>query len=166
MKAGEAGTPVTIPSFRRKTAPKLGVVDGQRDRKRERFRGSRQSRGYDREWELLAADYKRSVKGRCEECRRRGYMQMCDVIDHMISVADAPDRRLDHLNLDALCHVHHNGLKRRIEDFARKTGALTMLPMWMKHPETRPIAFQIMKRGPLAELFDAEDKARKAAAGR
>lgn len=157
---------MTIPSFRRSSVPKLGAADGQRDRKREKWRGSRQSRGYDREWELLSTDYKRSVKGQCEECRRRGYMQPCDVIDHMVPVADAPERRLERSNLDALCHVHHNGLKRRIEEYARKTGALTMLPIWMKHPETRPIAFQIMKRGPLGELFDAEDKARGSAADR
>lgn len=154
---------MTIPSFRRRAVPKLGVSEGHRDRKREKWRGSRQERGYDREWELLAADYKRSVKGQCEECRRRGYLQHCDVVDHMIPVADDPDRRLDRSNLDALCHVHHNGLKRRIEEYARKTGALSMLPMWMKNPETRPIAFQIIKRGPLADLFDAEDEARRAA---
>lgn len=154
---------MTIPAFRRRSAPRLGVPQGQRDRKKEKWRGSRHERGYDREWELLAAEYKKSVAGQCEECRRRGYLQHCDVIDHMVPVTDAPDRRLDRANLDALCHVHHNGLKRRIEDWARKTGALHMLPMWMKNPETRPIQFQIVKRGPLAELFDAEDEARRAA---
>ena len=149
---------MTIPSFRRSSAPKLGAKDGERVRKRERWRGSRQERGYDREWEVLAAEYKRSVKGQCEECRRRGYLEHCDVIDHMVPVADDPERRLDRSNLDALCHSHHNGLKRRIEDYARKTNALEMLPIWMKNPETRPIAFKIMKFGPLKALFDGEER--------
>lgn len=149
---------MTIPSFRRRTAPKLGAKDGERVRKRERWRGSRHERGYDAEWVALAAEYKKSVKGRCEECARRGYLETCDAIDHMEPVADNPDRRLDRSNLDALCHKHHNGLKRRIEEYARKTGAIRMLSIWMKNPETRPIQFQIMKRGPLASLFD-EDRA-------
>lgn len=151
---------MTIPSFRRSSAPKR--EEQPRDRKRERFRGSRQSRGYDREWELLAAEYRRAVKGQCEECRRRGFLTLADVVDHMVPVTDAPDRRLDWSNLDAQCHQHHNGLKRRIEDYARKTNALEMLPTWMKHPETRPIAFQIMKFGPLKALFDGEDPEEKA----
>jgi 5-methylcytosine-specific restriction enzyme A len=154
---------MTIPSFRRQPAPKLVAKEGERVRKRERWRGSRQERGYDRAWELLAAEYRKAVKGRCEECARRGYLAHCDVVDHMIPVADDPDRRLDRANLDALCHVHHNGLKRRIEDYARKTGALSMLPMWMKHPETRPIAFQIAKRGPMADILDADQGESRAA---
>lgn len=145
---------MTIPSFRRSSAPKRETR--QRDRKKERWRGSRHERGYDAEWTALAAKYKKAVKGQCEECRRRGYLAFCDVIDHMEPVADNPDRRLDWSNLDALCHAHHNGLKRRIEDFARKTGQVSLLSRWMKFPETRPAQFQIMKRGPLEGLLDAD----------
>lgn len=147
---------MTIPSFRRSSAPKLGAKDGERVRKRERWRGSRQERGYGREWEVLAAEYKKAVKGQCEECRRRGYLAPADVVDHMIPITDKPEVRLDWNALDCLCHSHHNGLKRRIEDYARKTGQLELIPRWMKHPETRPAQFQIMKRGPLAGLFDAD----------
>lgn len=81
-------------------------------------------------------------------------MELCDVVDHMVPIGDDPERRLDWDNLDALCHVHHNGLKRRIEEYARKTGALEMLPIWMKNPETRPAAFQIVKFGPLKDLLN------------
>jgi len=154
---------MTIPSFRRSSAPKLGAKDGERVRKRERWRGSRQERGYDAEWSKLAAEYKKAVKGQCEECRRRGYLTPADVVDHMVPVADDPERRLDRSNLDALCHSHHNGLKRRVEDYARKTGQICLIPRWMKHPETRPAQFQIMKRGPLAGLFDADQDEGRAA---
>lgn len=153
---------VTIPSFRRRSAPKLGAKDGERVRKREKFRGSRHERGYDADWTKLAADYKKSVKGRCEECARRGYLAVCDVIDHMIPVSDAPERRLDRANLDALCHAHHNGLKRRVEEYARRSGQIDMLPTWMKFPDMRPISFRIMKFGPLKGLIDGEKHQEKA----
>lgn len=150
---------MTIPSFRRKSVPKLGAKDGQRDRKRERFRGSRHERGYDAEWTKLAARYKKAVKGRCEECARRGYLAMGDAVDHIIPVRDDPELRLEWSNLQFLCRQHHHGWKAKIEAYARKMGSIQMLPQWCRHPETRPSQFAIMKRGPLHGLLDlhAED---------
>lgn len=138
-------------------------VGPERDRKKEKWRGSRQERGYDGDWDKLRLAYKDKVHGLCEECRRKGWPEFCDVIDHMIPVEDDPAKRLDEWNLDALCHVHHNGWKRKLEDFARKTGAIAMLPMWIKFPETRPAHFQILRYGPAKELFDAEDRAKRLA---
>ena len=40
-----------------------------------------------------------------------------------------------------------------MEGYARKIGAISLLPQWCRHPETRPSQFAILKRGPLAELF-------------
>lgn len=128
---------------------------------REPWRGSRQERGYDHAWTKLRKDYYDSVGGMCEECRRRGYQWVCDVIDHMIPITDDPTKRLEWNNLDALCHSHHNGFKRKMEFYARKIGAIAMLPRWIKFPETRPPRFMILKRGPLADLFDAEDRERR-----
>ncbi|WP_306049203.1 hypothetical protein [Oceaniradius stylonematis] len=87
---------------------------------------------------------------------RRGYLHRADVVDHMVPVADAPQLRLDPNNLDGLCHRHHNGWKRRLEDYARKAGLLHMLPMWVKRPETRPAQFKITRFGPMKGIFDAE----------
>lgn len=140
----------------RAKAPK--VTGGEKDRTRERWRGSRHERGYGADWNRVRDEYKAATMGRCEECRRRGWARVCDVIDHMIPIEDAPERRLDLANLDALCHFHHNGWKRNLENYARKTGAILMLPQWVKFPETRPAHFQIVKFGPLKELFDAEDR--------
>lgn len=149
---------MTIPSFRRQSAPKLGAKDGERIRKGEKYRGSRQSRGYDADWEKLRHAYMQSVKRQCEECRRRGYLCLADDVDHIVPVQDEPDLRLEWTNLQALCRVHHKGWKAKMEGYARKIGAISLLPQWCRHPETRPSQFAILKRGPLAELFDGEDR--------
>lgn len=99
-----------------------------------------------------------SVKRQCEECRRRGYLCLADDVDHIIPVQDEPDLRLEWSNLQALCKIHHAGWKRKMEGYARKVGALSLLPQWCRHPETRPSQFAILKRGPLAELFEHEDE--------
>jgi hypothetical protein len=161
-KAGEAGPPVSIPSFRRKSAPQLV---GERARKHEKPRGSRQSRGYDAEWVELRDRYAKSVKGRCEECARRGYLELGAHVDHIIPVKDDPDLRLEWSNLQMLCWSHHMGWKAKIEAYARKIGAISMLIQWCKHPETRPAHFAITRRGPLADLFDAEQAEGLRAAG-
>lgn len=90
-------------------------------------------------------------------------MKHCDVIDHIIPVADAPELRLKRENLQGLCHSHHNGWKRLMETFARKTGATSLLIQWCKHPETRPRQFQIVKFGPLKDLLDADQREDRAA---
>lgn len=144
---------MTIPTFRRSSAPKR--EERPRDRKRERFRGSRQSRGYDREWELLRDAYFKAKKGICEECARRGYLEMADVVDHLIPVVDAPDKRLDWNNLQTLCARHHSA-KYKWEVYARKTGEIDLLPQWCRQPETRPAQFRIIKRGPLRGLFEED----------
>jgi hypothetical protein len=112
---------------------------------KRRFKQSPRSRGYDAAWDKLSLRYRTAVKGMCEECARRGHVAACDVVDHMIPVRDDPSRRLDPSNLDALCNLHHNGFKRRIEKYARATGDVHMLPLWMKYPETRPAHFRIVK---------------------
>lgn len=147
---------MSIPSFKRNKAPRLGAKDGDRVRKRERYRGSRQSRGYDRDWELLRAEYMRHVKRQCEECKRRGYLDLASDVDHIIPVQDDPELRLEWSNLQALCRQHHKGWKAKMEAYARKIGAINLLPQWCRHPETRPAQFAILKKGPLSGLFDDE----------
>ena len=145
---------MTIPSFRRSGAPKR--QETKRERKRERFRGSRQSRGYDRDWELLRDEYFKAKKGICEECARRGYLEMGAVVDHIEPVKDSPDKRLDRDNLQVLCNPHH-AWKYRVEEFARRTGQIGLLQQWMRLPESRPVSFQILKFGPLKGLINGED---------
>ena len=135
-----------IKNFRRRSTPQYSHKSEQRPK--NKYRESARKRGYDNDWQKLAKRYRRSVKGLCEECAREGFVHPSDVVDHMIPVIDAPELRLQWSNLDALCHKHHNGIKRRIEQYARKTDALGMLPQWMKYPESRPIHFQTRQRAP------------------
>lgn len=145
---------MTIPAFRRKKAPALRQRDFEKQA--DERRGSRQERGYDAEWDRLRARYRRHINGLCEECQRRGIVAVCDVIDHIIPVRDAPDRRLDWKNLQGLCNHHHNGWKRRMESYARKTRAISMLEVWCKHPDMRPAAFQFVRRGPAGSRSDGD----------
>jgi len=150
---------MTIPSFRRSSAPVAARERGEkRDRKREVYRGSRQSRGYDAEWEKLRHSYMQHVKRQCEECKRRGYLCLADEVDHIVPIKDEPDLRLEWSNLQALCRQHHHGWKAKMEAYARKIGAINLLTQWCRHPETRPAAFAILKRGPLAEIFENADQ--------
>lgn len=134
---------MTIPYFKPGTGQKYRSAKGKR---KERWRGNAADRGYDADWTRLSLSYRSSVQGLCEECGRRGIVATCDVVDHMIPVKTAPDLRLDWRNLDALCHGCHNGWKRLIENWAIKSGQARMLPIWVKHPETRPAHFQIRVR--------------------
>lgn len=106
-----------------------------------RHDGSARDRGYDARWDALSAEYRRKHPF-CEECERRGRIKLCDVVDHIIPAADMPNRRLDPENLASLCHDHHNGIKRRLEGYARKAKKLEYLVVWLRKPETRPFTFR------------------------
>ena len=140
-------------SYRRKRAQPLLL---RQSSKSGEPRGSRHDRGYDAEWVSARDPYLRSVHGRCEECARRGYLRSADVVDHIIPVRLRRDLRLDRNNLDALCHGHHNGWKRRLEEYAIKSGCVEMLPVWVKCPDMRPAAFRLIRYGPLKDMLDAE----------
>ena len=133
-------------SYRRKGAKPF--TKQRRPSQRTRKENSPRKRGYDANWDKLSLWYRGQVNGLCEECYRRGVIKACSVVDHMIPVRDDPGRRLDPSNLDALCDHCHNGFKRRIEKYARAVGEVFMLPLWMKHPETRPAHFQFRKVEP------------------
>lgn len=98
-------------------------------------------RGYDAEWAKLSARYRRRHP-LCEECEQQGRSALCDVVDHIIPVADRPDLRLEERNLWALCNSCHNGLKRRMEAYARKAKRLDDLPNWCRNPASRPKVFR------------------------
>lgn len=140
---------MTVPAFRRAKPPKLQPAGAGAPR-RELFRGSARERGYTTAWDNLRDDYARSHPF-CEECLRRGYLICMAVVDHMKPVVDAGEDRLNPENLDSLCHDCHNGWKRRLETFARKTGQIDLLPVWVKHPDQRPSGFMIQRTGPVQQ---------------
>ena len=143
-----------IPAFSRTKIARFGK---ERQRERETPRATRAERGYNAEWTDIRDQKAAECKGLCQECLRRGYINHLDVIDHVMPLVDAPERRLDPENLQGLCAFHHNVWKRSLEAYARKTNALQMLHQWCFHPETRPLHFQIMKFGPLGAPKDVEN---------
>lgn len=59
---------------------------------------------YDSDWERLAARHRRLFP----LCVVKGCRKKAQHVDHIVSVREAPERRLDATNLQSLCHKHHN----------------------------------------------------------
>ena len=72
-------------------------------RAQERSRGSAYARGYDKAWQ------KRRARHLAEhpDCVEPGCSRPATDVDHIMSIAEAPNRRLDAGNLRGLCHSHH-----------------------------------------------------------
>ncbi len=61
----------------------------------------------------------------CRECARRGLDRPARIVDHIIPVRDAPERRLDPTNLQPLCWPCHNRKTNRSDGgFGRKRGSM------------------------------------------
>jgi 5-methylcytosine-specific restriction endonuclease McrA len=128
--------PEAPPVYRKTKFPRVQ----QRSASTERFRGSARERGYDRQWDLMSAAYRRKNPF-CAFCEQDGRDILCDDVDHMIPVADdGPVHDVE--NLISLCRPHHNGLKRDLERYARAHGQIGLLPTWCREPETRPEKFR------------------------
>lgn len=79
---------------------------GERDRERDKRRGSAAERGYDAAWHKL----RRSILRRdplCAMCRQAGRVRAAMEVDHIIPIAERPDLRLVEDNLQPLCRPCH-----------------------------------------------------------
>ena len=85
------------------------------DREVARVNGTAFQRGYDRAWRRLRA-YKLQINPLCERCAAHGCTEAAREVHHRVTIEDAPDRRLDLSNLEALCIVCH-----RLEGAARRS---------------------------------------------
>lgn len=99
-------------------------------------RSSPRERGYSAAWDRLSTRWRREHPF-CAFCEQEGRIRFCDVVDHIIPVADGGPL-LDRCNLQSLCNSHHNGLKRQLEERAREIGRLAELPLWCADPASRP----------------------------
>jgi len=63
-------------------------------------------RGYDAEWRELRAQVLADEPD-CRECARNGVERRAEMVDHIITVREAPERRLDRTNLQPLCWPCH-----------------------------------------------------------
>lgn len=128
-------------------APKKAIIQRSRE-----FRGSRHERGYDSTWTKLAAKHRRRSPI-CIECERADIIVVCDVVDHKIPVSFRPELRLDPKNHWSLCHDCHNGIKRRLEAYAERTGQVDSLILWCDDPSTRPAALAMREKRPKQEMI-------------
>ncbi|WP_188260858.1 HNH endonuclease [Azospirillum tabaci] len=102
----------------------------EQDRKRffDRQRGSAHQRGYDREWQKLRDAVVIERGCRCERCGTLVVLRKSEAtattpfaeVDHIESVQDRPDLRLERSNLRVLCRPCHSGRTARDQGFARR----------------------------------------------
>jgi len=90
----------------------------------DRRRGSSAARGYDVAWQRLRLAYL-AQHPLCRMCEAQGRVTAASVVDHVLTIADRPDLRLDWNNLQPLCKPCHDRDKQR-ED-ARGRGAVESL---------------------------------------
>lgn len=72
----------------------------------DRFRGGARARGYDSRWERVRLQHAMD-EPLCRHCAERGLVVGMDMVDHIIPISVAPDRRLDDSNLQSLCNACH-----------------------------------------------------------
>jgi 5-methylcytosine-specific restriction protein A len=65
------------------------------------------SRLYDRRWSKLRRAHLRASP-LCVACEREGAVKAADLVDHIVPVKVAPERRLDPTNIQSLCTHHHH----------------------------------------------------------
>ena len=78
------------------------------------MRPSFRKRGYTPQWDRVAADFKQRNFW-CACCLVAGIRSPTAVVDHIVPIVDAPQRLLDHTNLQPLCRDCHDTIKRELE---------------------------------------------------
>jgi 5-methylcytosine-specific restriction protein A len=72
------------------------------------------ARGYDRTWERLRLMHL-NEEPFCRMCAEEGVVTPADMVDHVITIEERPDLRLDPENLQSLCNPHHASRKQRLD---------------------------------------------------
>lgn len=90
----------------------------ERDRQRQALRPGPAERGYDREWQLA----RKLHLANHPQCTEFGCGEPATDVDHIQSVQERPDLRLDPSNFRSMCHAHHARRTARDQGFAR-TGS-------------------------------------------
>lgn len=88
--------------------PKTAQASGDHNRPHSR------ARGYDRTWERLRRMHLNEHPF-CVFCERKGRVTVATVADHIQTIEEAPERRLDPTNIQSLCAPCHNGEKQRLD---------------------------------------------------
>jgi 5-methylcytosine-specific restriction endonuclease McrA len=102
-------------------------------------RANPHDRGLDEKWNRLSIRY-RKQNPFCRMCEQEGNdAELVDVVDHILPRREYPALTYTWKNLQGLCR-RHDGLKARMEIYARETGLLEMLTVWCEAIENRPAA--------------------------
>lgn len=112
--------PTRPPSFRRPRLAAPSVNDG-RPAAKDRDRRSASARGYDRAWQRLRrAKLAADPLCECEGCQA-GVVRItpAQVVDHVRSVRERPDLRLDWSNLRSMAKRCHDRRTAREQAFGR-----------------------------------------------
>lgn len=104
-----------------------------RDRERQRLRPGSADRGYDAEWKRARAIHLANHPW----CTVEGCSERATDVDHVQSVQERPDLRLDPANFRSMCHRHHAQRTAREQGFARHgEGNSINAPLrGARHPE-------------------------------
>lgn len=81
-------------------------------------RGTAYSRGYDRTWRKAREMYL-AEHPLCVMCEAEGRVNAASVVDHIVSISDAPHLRLDTNNFRSLCKRHHDQRTAREQAWGR-----------------------------------------------
>lgn len=115
-----------------KAPPRIGArplqTERERKQKLDKRRLSPSQRGYDAAWQSVRDSVILTRGLRCEECKRLGALRKRDAtrslpvlnVDHIKTVAERPDLRLDPKNLRVLCQPCHSRRTARDQGFARR----------------------------------------------
>lgn len=77
-------------------------------------RESASVRGYDGKWRKFRLRYL-SQHPLCSDCFAEGSVNVASEVHHVVKLKDAPERRLDEVNLMPLCKTHHQARTARGE---------------------------------------------------
>jgi 5-methylcytosine-specific restriction enzyme A len=99
----------------------------EQQREYNQHRGSAYSRGYDHSWRKLRDRFVRQHP-LCSRCETAGRIVAATMVDHVIPIAIAPDRRLDETNMNSLCDQCH--ALKSAEDVARYGALVETDPQW------------------------------------
>ncbi|TWB19201.1 HNH endonuclease [Nitrospirillum bahiense] len=84
----------------------------------DKARGTAHQRGYDGDWKRVRAEFIKTNP----VCDEPGCGRAAIDADHIVSVREAPHRRLDPTNLRPYCHAHHSERTRRDQGGPRPRG--------------------------------------------
>jgi hypothetical protein len=90
--------------------------EAERKQRLDQARPPSSQRGYDAEWRALRARFLEHNPWCCVD----GCMRRATDVDHIRSIRERPDLRLEWSNMRQMCHRHHSRVTALTQGFARR----------------------------------------------